>query len=96
MELYKIIIWVPSVETDADLAVVGGSGDEVDGDVVGGDEAREVEELVEMALCEERYHHHHHFICHFKVYVILYYGVFFSICTMDSTRSMVVFFKPTS
>ncbi|KAH7842737.1 hypothetical protein Vadar_008597 [Vaccinium darrowii] len=42
------------VETEFGLAEVGGGGGEVDGDVVGGgDEAGEVEELVEMAMAWE-------------------------------------------
>ncbi|KAF5794595.1 hypothetical protein HanXRQr2_Chr08g0329831 [Helianthus annuus] len=45
-------------DTGLGLAVVGGGGDDVDWDVVAGDEAGEVEELVEMALCRKRDHHH--------------------------------------
>lgn len=41
---------VPAVDAELGLADVGGGADEVDGEVVGGDEAGEVEELVEMAL----------------------------------------------
>lgn len=41
---------VPTVHAKLGLAVVGGGGDVVDRYVVGGDEAGEVEELVEMAL----------------------------------------------
>lgn len=54
------IIRVPAVEAEAGLAVVGGGADEVDGDVVGGDEAGEVEELVEMALGDKGHHNNHH------------------------------------
>lgn len=50
---------VPTVDTELRLAVVGGRGNVVDGDVVGGDEAGELEELVEMALCWKWHHHHH-------------------------------------
>lgn len=49
---------VVAVDAESSLANVGGEADVVDGDVVGGDEAGEVEELVEMALCRKRYHHH--------------------------------------
>lgn len=55
------IVWIPSVETEAGLAAVGGGAKEVDGNVVGGEEAGEVEKLVEMALCDEGHHNHHHF-----------------------------------
>lgn len=44
-------VWVPTLDSDLGLAVVSGGTDEVDRNVVGGDEAGEVEELVEMALC---------------------------------------------
>jgi len=49
------------MEARAGVAEVGGGGDDVDGDVVGGDEAGEVEELVEMAVSYEWHHYHHHF-----------------------------------
>lgn len=45
---------------DLGLAVVGGGTDEVDGDVEGGEEACEVEELVQMALRRERDHDDQH------------------------------------
>jgi len=49
------------VETEFDLAEVGGGGGVVDGDVVGGgDEAGEVEELVEMAMAWEWHYYHVH------------------------------------
>lgn len=48
------------------LASVTGGGDDVDWDVVGGDEAGEVEELVEMTLCRKRDDDHH--------YIGLFYG----------------------
>ncbi|KAF7145795.1 hypothetical protein RHSIM_Rhsim04G0104100 [Rhododendron simsii] len=48
------------VETEFDLAEVGGGGGEVDGDAVGGgDEAGEVEELVEMAMAWDHWHCYH-------------------------------------
>ena len=50
--------WVPSVEAEAGLADVGGGADVVDGEVVGREEAGEVEELIEMALCWERYQYY--------------------------------------
>lgn len=50
----------PPVEAELGLADVGGGADVVDGDVVGGDEAGEVEELVEVALRRQRHHHHRH------------------------------------
>ncbi|KAH7843908.1 hypothetical protein Vadar_022208 [Vaccinium darrowii] len=44
-------------ETEFGLAEVGGGGGEVDGEVVGGgDEAGEVEELVEMAVAWDKWH----------------------------------------
>lgn len=46
----NMIVWVPAMETEAGLAAVGGGAEEVDWDVVSGDKAGEVEELVEMAL----------------------------------------------
>lgn len=41
---------VPALDPELGLATVGGGGDEVDRDVVGGDKAGKVEELVEVAL----------------------------------------------
>lgn len=52
--------WVPAVKALPHLAVVGGGGGVVDVDVVGGDEAAELEELVEVALCRYRHHDYHH------------------------------------
>jgi len=43
-------VGVPSLDPELGLAAVGGGADEVDRDVVGGDKAGEVEELVEVAL----------------------------------------------
>ena len=42
------------------LVDVGGSAGIVNRDIVGHDKTREVEELVEMALCWEGHHDHHH------------------------------------
>lgn len=42
------------------LAVVSGGTNVVDGDIVGGDEAREVEELVEVALGWQGHHDNYH------------------------------------
>ena len=39
-------VWVPTLDSGLGLAVVSGGTDEVDRNVVGGDEAGEVEELV--------------------------------------------------
>ena len=50
------------MDPEPGLAVVGGSTDIVNWDVVGGDEAGELEKLVEMALCREWHHHHHHLV----------------------------------
>lgn len=52
--------WVPAVYAKLGLAVVDGGADVVDGDVVGGDESGEVEELVEVALGWEGDHHHYY------------------------------------
>lgn len=49
---------VPSLGPELGLAVVGGGAHEVDGEAAGGKEAREVEELVEVALCREGDYHH--------------------------------------
>ena len=49
---------VPPVDAELGLADVGGATHVEDGDVVGRDEAREVEELVEVALRRKRHHHH--------------------------------------
>ena len=46
-------------EPELGLVDVGGGAGVVDGDVVGGDEAGEVEELVEMALEWKRHHEYH-------------------------------------
>lgn len=43
-------VGIPSLDPELGLATVGGGADKVDGDVVGGDKAGEMEELVEMAL----------------------------------------------
>ncbi|KAK4797793.1 hypothetical protein SAY86_030119 [Trapa natans] len=51
---------VPAVEAELGLVEVGGGGDVVDGDVIGGDETGEMEELVEVTLGGERDHHHRH------------------------------------
>lgn len=51
---------VPAVESELGLVDVGGGRDVVDGDAVGSDEAGQVEELVEVALCRQRDHDHHH------------------------------------
>lgn len=67
------VIWVPAVETEAGLAAVGGGADEVNGDVVGGDEAGEVEQLVEMALSNKGYHHHHNLRYHFQDFNLFNY-----------------------
>ncbi|KAI3760646.1 hypothetical protein L1987_51044 [Smallanthus sonchifolius] len=77
VEPNEIGVRVPAVETEAGLAGVGGGGDEVDRDVIGGDEAGEVEELVEMALCNEGHHHHHHLGCHFLM--LCFYDLWLSI-----------------
>lgn len=53
-------VWIPTLSSNHGLAVVCGRADEVERDVVIEDEAREVEELVQVALCRERDHHHHH------------------------------------
>lgn len=49
MEVVKFQ-WIPTVGAELGLAVVGGGADVVDGDVASRDEAKEVKELVEMAL----------------------------------------------
>lgn len=56
--------WIPAVDSSRRLAGVGGGADIVDGYVVGGDEAGEVEELVEMALSWKRHHDNHHLCFH--------------------------------
>ena len=48
-------------EPELGLVDVGGGAGVVDGDVAGGDDAREVEELVEMALAWKRHHDYHDF-----------------------------------
>lgn len=52
---------IPTVDSELGLAVVGGGAHKVDGDVLGGDEAGEVEELVEVALCWQGHHDHYNF-----------------------------------
>lgn len=49
------------VVAGTELTAVCGGVDEVDGDVVGGYKAGEVEELVEMTVCYKWHHHHHNF-----------------------------------
>ncbi|KAI3694531.1 hypothetical protein L1987_77498 [Smallanthus sonchifolius] len=68
---------VPTVDAKLGLAGVSGGADEVDGEVVGGDEAGEVDELVEMALCYERHHHYTCFLIliHLVLFVWSGFGV---------------------
>lgn len=49
---------VPTMDTGLDLAVVGGGADVVNGDVVGGDEAGDVEELDEVAVDGKRHQYY--------------------------------------
>lgn len=49
---------VPSLGPELGLAVVVGGADVVYGESAGGEEAREVEELVQVALCWERDYYH--------------------------------------
>lgn len=53
---------VPTMDAKLGLTAVSGGADEMDGEIVGGDEAGEVEELVEMTLCYKRHHHNTYFI----------------------------------
>lgn len=53
-------VWVPTLGTNYDLAIVGLRTYKMDGYVVCQDEAREVEKLVEVPLCRERHHNHLH------------------------------------
>lgn len=46
--------WVPAMEAMLGLAKVGGGGDVVNREIVGYEEAAEMEELVEVALCGKR------------------------------------------
>lgn len=55
-------IGVPALDSKRGLAVVCRSTNIVDGDVVGGDKAGEVEELVDMALSRQGHHDNHHFM----------------------------------
>lgn len=50
------------MDSNLSLAVVGGRASEVDRDVVEGDEAGEVEELVEVALRGQWHHDHLHLV----------------------------------
>lgn len=50
------------MDSEPGLAVVDGGPDEVDGDAAGGDEAGEVEELVDVALGRQGNHQHHNFL----------------------------------
>ena len=58
------------MDTFPDLAVVGGRADVVDGYIMGGNEAGEVEELVEMSL-QPAWHHDNYklglFMRHFTI-----------------------------
>ena len=47
-------------EAELGLAEVGGRGGVVDGDIVGGDEAGELEELVEVAVTWKWYYYRYH------------------------------------
>lgn len=50
---------------------VGGGPEEVDGDVVGGEETGEVQELVEVALGGKGHQGHHHFGLFYVVSVVV-------------------------
>lgn len=50
---------VETMVAGADLADVMSGADDVHGDVVGGDETGEVEELVQVTLCHERHHYYY-------------------------------------
>lgn len=52
--------WIPSMDAELGLAIMGGGTDVVDGDVAGRDKAGEVEELIEMTLCRQWHHDDHH------------------------------------
>lgn len=73
------ITWVPAVETAARLTAMRCGRNIVDRDVVGGDEAGEMEELVEMTLCKKRHHHHRNFFgCHiYNIYIFSAFSVLF-------------------
>lgn len=47
-------------DTGPDLSEVSCGTDKVDGDVVAGHQARQVEELIQMTVCYEGDHHYHH------------------------------------
>ena len=51
--------WIPTVDAGLGLAVVDSGANIVNGDVASGDEAGEVEKLVEMALCCQWHHDGH-------------------------------------
>ncbi|KAJ0911740.1 hypothetical protein HanRHA438_Chr06g0266521 [Helianthus annuus] len=69
---------VPTMDPKLGLARMTGGAYEVDGEVVGGDEAREVDELVEMALCYKRHHHNTYILIliHLVLFGVLVVGVF--------------------
>lgn len=73
--------WIPTLSTNHGLTVVCGRADEVEREVVSQDEAREVEELVEVALCRERDHHDHH-LGGWKEHAIVVH--FFAACVVGS------------
>ncbi|KAJ6380899.1 hypothetical protein OIU77_029737 [Salix suchowensis] len=58
-------VWIPAAHALPGLKIVGGGADIVDGDVIGQDEPRKLEELVEMALCWKG-HHDHNNLCLFS------------------------------
>lgn len=51
---------IPTMHTQLCLAIVSCRTYVMDGYLIGGDEASEVEELVKVALRWKRDHHHHH------------------------------------
>ncbi len=58
---------VPPMDANLGLVDVGGGGDEIDRQIVGGEEAGEVEKLVEMTLCWKWDHDQHHFSLDFAI-----------------------------
>ncbi|KAL6958879.1 hypothetical protein U1Q18_040226 [Sarracenia purpurea var. burkii] len=61
---------VQVVEPEFSLVDVGGRGGVIDQDIVRGDEARELDELIEMALQWKRHHDCHHLILFKAVWIL--------------------------
>mgnify|MGYP004714539601 CR=1 FL=1 len=62
---------IPTLDANLCLADMGGQANVVNGYVMGGNEAGEMEEWIEMALCWKGNHDHSYFMCFLNTTTIL-------------------------